>query len=112
MHAFSIILEQVSMRSNLASYNVRRAWTSNVRYSMRASIARAPHIWLSFLLPSGVGIQLGASILSGRAGPGRACHAWRVGAARAERTCMLAAAMHANDDDWPYIWPAINIQCK
>ena len=72
MHAFSIILEQVSMRSNLASYNVRRAWTSNVRYSMRASIGRAPHIWLSFLQPSGVGIQLGASILSGWA-----CHAWR-----------------------------------
>ena len=89
MHAFSIILEQVSMRSNLASYNVRRAWTSNVRYSMRASIARAPHIWLSFLLPSGVGIQLGASIVSGRAG-------------HAMHGVMLAAAMHANDDDWPY----------
>ena len=74
MHAFSIILEQVSLCSNLASYNVR-ACTSNVRYSMRASIGRAPHIWLSFLLPSGVGIQLGASILSGRAGPGMPCMA-------------------------------------
>ena len=57
------------------------------------------HHTYGFLLPSGVGIQLGASIVSGRAG-------------HAMHGVMLAAAMHANDDDWPYIWPAINIQCK